>query len=146
MVVKEVLRSQNHFKSDFFIEVLGFFKSEEREACQDKANIVWCRSKEAMYRQSREESQKLKKKGLAMFCLESAEYINKEIRQLTFEDYQELETHHDYLNDEIRRIASKVTKTVNEWDRRKEEFLRRRILCFLSEEKKEGNRQNTQYF
>jgi len=34
-IIKEVLRSQAHFKSEFIQELLHFYKSDEKELCSD---------------------------------------------------------------------------------------------------------------
>ena len=52
----------------------------------------------------------------------------------------------DYLSAEMVKIADASTKTIQGWDKRKEEFTRRRLIAHLSEERKEGQRQNTQLY
>ncbi len=43
-------------------------------------------------------------------------------------------------------IVQGINKEIKEWDYKKEKFIRHRIMCYLSEDKKEGQRQNTSYY
>lgn len=76
----------------------------------------------------------MRKKGAGVFFLQS------ERRILTFEDHRELEVSPDYLNAEMVKIADASSKTIQAWDKRKEEFTRKRLVAHLSEERKEGQR------
>lgn len=52
----------------------------------------------------------------------------------------------EYQNEQLNVVAKGIKKEMIEWDYKKESFIRHRIACYISEERKEGQRQNTSQF
>ncbi len=46
----------------------------------------------------------------------------------------------EYFNDQFNIVSKGIDKEMKEWDYKKEKFVRHRLLCFISEERKEGSR------
>jgi hypothetical protein len=75
-------------------------------------------------------------------------HLEEEKRVISYEEFKEIQmmrdrTEGEYQNPQLNEIAEGVAQYINKWDSQREKFFRYRIASHLSEERKEGQRQNT---
>lgn len=87
ITIKEILRSPL-LKSDFLLDLQNFYKSDDKELCNDQLSIVWSvqnnGDEELTFRRATTISQSLKNKGFGTF------YLQEEKRIISFEEFKEI--------------------------------------------------------
>ena len=128
-VVFEVLKSYALRERDFVAEVLNFYKSEELEACNDEVGIVWSKLVAPVEILQQREENKLEMRKKRRSSLKKLSNIELEERQV------------EYLRNVARKEESfeyNLNALLKKSERKRVKHIRHRVLCFLSEERKEG--------
>lgn len=144
-VVKSILLNPAFMRTDYLSDLNNFYKSDiDQELCSDQLSMIWSVTNngdlEQVFKRSTNISQALKAKKLGLF------YLQEEKRVISFEEFREIQqmssdaAQKEYQNEQLNHIARAVSKEMHDWDFKKEKFIRHRISCFLSEERKEGQR------
>jgi hypothetical protein len=130
-------------KTEYLSELGNFYKCPDlQELCSDSLSSYWSvlnnGDLEPQFKRSTNISQALKNKKLGLF------YLQEEKRVISFEEFKEIQQMtsdaNEYQNEYLNMVARSLGREMQEWDFKKEKFIRHRIACFLSEERKEGQR------
>ena len=137
--MKHILRSDLHLNSDFMSKIFVFYRdSETKSLCNDQVSAIWCKPDlQRLLIKPAEVAKDLKVQELAKF------HLQERHRLITFEDLNEINSkdfryENNYLNLLQKDIDNFTDKA--QWDKKKEKFIRRRLLCFIAQSTNQTSR------